>query len=72
VRASAPAGCSPQDLGGMSYPFKGPPGEDEGSRQAVTIVTLVTLRVVVHEKVGGLCSVGYFSRPIASPWRGGM
>jgi hypothetical protein len=23
VRASAPAGCSPRGLGGMSYPFKG-------------------------------------------------
>jgi hypothetical protein len=23
VRASAPAGCSPRSLGGMSYPFKG-------------------------------------------------
>jgi hypothetical protein len=42
----------------------GPPREDEGSRRAVTIVML---RVAVHGKVGGLCSVGYLSRPGADP-----
>jgi hypothetical protein len=34
----------------------GPPGEDEGSCQAVAVVML---RVAVHGKVGDLCSVGY-------------
>jgi hypothetical protein len=54
-------GCSPRGLGGMSYPFKGlnqasgPPGEDEGSCRVVA----VTLRVVVHGKVGDSCLIRY-------------
>jgi hypothetical protein len=43
-------------LQGLIIERVGPPGEDEGSRGAVTVVTL---RVVVREKVGGSCSVGY-------------
>jgi hypothetical protein len=34
----------------------GLPGGDKGS---CWVVTVVTLHVVVHEKVGGSCSVGY-------------
>jgi hypothetical protein len=54
---SAPAGCSPRGLGGMSYPFKdfgiervGPPVEDKGSCQAVAVVAL---RVPTRGKVRG-------------------
>jgi hypothetical protein len=50
VRTSAPVGCSPRGLGGMSYPFKGfnrasePPGGDETScHQVIVIVTLCVL-----------------------------
>jgi hypothetical protein len=46
------------------------PGEDEGSRRAVIVVTLATLHVVVCGKVGGSCSDDYLLRPGASPWRG--
>jgi hypothetical protein len=49
----------------MSYPFKGflaervgPPRGDEGSCWAVAVVTL---RVVVREKVGDSWSVGYLN-----------
>jgi hypothetical protein len=76
VRASALAGCSPRGLGEMSYLFKGfefkqvgPLGEDKGSCRAVAVVTL---RVAMRGKVGGSCSIGYLSTPIASPWRGGV